>query len=227
MAASERVVCFDLGGVLVRICQSWSEACAKARLVERNAEWFASDAGLQQRRAIGDRYQCGLIDCDTYHSQLAEVSQGVYSALELRQIHDAWTLEEYPGSLQLVRELNALPRVTTACLSNTNHGHWARLVSLDGRREYPSVLELRHRLASHLLGCGKPDPRIYQRALEAFARDRPVGAADVYFFDDLAENVAAARAAGWNAFQVNPHGDTAAQMRLQMALAIGTTFLLL
>jgi glucose-1-phosphatase len=213
MATNERVVCFDLGGVLVRICNTWSEACVKAALAERNPEWFASDVWGRRRRAVGDRYQCGLIDCDSYHAELADNNEGAYTALELRRIHDAWTLTEYPGALELVQALNALPSVTTACLSNTNHGHWVRLANLDGKSEYPSVLALQHQLASHLLGCAKPDPRIYELAFATFAEGRRLAPGDVVFFDDLEENVRAARAAGWNAHRIDPAGDTAAQMR--------------
>jgi glucose-1-phosphatase len=219
MATNERVVCFDLGGVLVRIVRSWSEACVKAELVERHPEWFASDTWSQRRGAAGDRYQCGLIGCDAYHDELAGKNEGAYTAAELRRIHDAWTLDEYPGAFELVQALNALPSVRTACLSNTNHGHWVRLANLDGKREYPTVLALRHRLASHLLGCAKPDPRIYELAFATFAAGRSLQPSDVVFFDDLEANVTAARAAGWSAFCVDPAGDTAAQMRVFLASA--------
>ena len=88
-----------------------------------------------------------------------------------------------------------------------------RLVSIDGRNEYPAVLALRHQLASHLLGCAKPDARIYALAQSAFGVERPIAPNDIVFFDDLTENVAAARAAGWEAFHVDPLGDTVAQIR--------------
>lgn len=217
MVTNERVVCFDLGGVLVRICRSWSEACVKAGVAPRDPEWLASEAWAQRRRAAGERYQCGLIDCDAYRAELSGADEQGYTALELRRIHDAWTLEEYPGALELVRALNALPFVSTACLSNTNHSHWVRLANLDGKGEYPSVAALRHRLASHLLGCAKPDPRIYELAFVTFAAAGRLSPADVVFFDDLEENVAAARAAGWSAFCVDPAHDTAAQMRRSLA----------
>jgi FMN phosphatase YigB (HAD superfamily) len=219
MAANERVVCFDLGGVLVRICRTWSEACIAAAIAERNPEWFASDAWKQRRQAVGDRYQCGSIDCDAYHSELAAHNGGAYTSTELRRIHDAWTLDEYPGALELVEALNALPSVTTACLSNTNHGHWVRLANLDGRREYPSVLGLRHQLASHLLGCAKPGARIFELAFAAFTESRELSPHDVFYFDDLEENVTAARAVGWSAFLVDHRGDTSGQMRRVLANA--------
>jgi FMN phosphatase YigB (HAD superfamily) len=128
-------------------------------------------------------------------------------------------LNEYPGALGLVQELNRLPGVTTACLSNTNAAHWRRLANEDGRAAYPSVLELRQRLASHLLGCAKPDAQIYARAQAAFFGDQGGTPEQIVFFDDLLENVEAARAQGWTAFQVDHEGDTVRQMRTHLAHA--------
>jgi FMN phosphatase YigB (HAD superfamily) len=110
--------------------------------------------------------------------------------------------------------------VSTACLSNTNHSHWQRLAGLDGRREYSAVPELRHRLASHLVGYIKPDPQIYRLAHATFSEAGAVRPEGIIFFDDLAENVSAARSAGWTAFLVDHRGDTAQQMREHL-LGIG------
>jgi FMN phosphatase YigB (HAD superfamily) len=215
--ARERVVCFDLGGVLVRLVGSWAEGCSRAGLPSRNPEWMAAEAFRTLRREAVDRYQAGLIDCSSYYAELARASEGRYTTAELEAIHRAWTLEHYPGALELVRALNATAHVTTACLSNTNHAHWVRLAGDDGRGEYPAVAELRHRLASHLLGCLEPQARIYELAHAKFSEQAEISAADIFFFDDLAENVAAGRAAGWSAFQVDPSGDTVAQMRRILA----------
>jgi FMN phosphatase YigB (HAD superfamily) len=218
---SARVVCFDLGGVLVRICGTWAEACTRAALPLRNADFLASEAWREPRRHVGDRYQSGQLACAAYFSELAALSEGLFSAAEFEQLHHAWTLEHYSGALELVRALNALPGVVTACLSNTNHAHWVRLVGADGKNEYPAVAELKHQLASHLLGCAKPDARIYQLAYAKFAeavpRGDPLRPSEIVFFDDLTENVLAARAAGWTAFQVDPGGDTVAEMRARLA----------
>lgn len=220
-AVPSRVVCFDLGGVLVRICQTWAEACGRAAL-SRNVEWLGSDTWIARRRQVGDRYQSGELECSEYFSELAALSEGLFTAIEFEQIHRAWTLDHYPGALEFVRALNASPGITTACLSNTNHAHWVRLIGADGKNEYPAVAALQFQLASHLLGCGKPDARIYALAYATFAEGTrslagsgasPLNPSDILFFDDLAENVAAARDAGWTAFQVDPRGDTVAQMR--------------
>jgi FMN phosphatase YigB (HAD superfamily) len=202
--------------VLVRICRSWDEACVQAQLPFRDALAFASEAMRTRRKDVVDRYQRGELESDIYYAELSLAVDRLYSVTEVEQIHAAWTLQEYPGALALIRELNGLPLVTTACLSNTNTAHWRRLAGEDGRAEYPAVLELRHRLASHLLRCSKPDAEIYERAAAAFFEQVPGRPEDIIFFDDLPENVASARAAGWTAFEVDPHGDTPGQMRKRL-----------
>lgn len=216
LSPPEYVVCFDLGGVLVRICRSWDEACVQAQLPYRLPELMGSETYRVRRHDVVERYQRGALACEAYYAELSAAVGGAYSTAEVEQIHFVWTMQEYPGALELVRALNRMPSVTTACLSNTNAAHWRRLISEDGHAHYPCVLELRHRLASHLLGCAKPDPEIYARAERQFfgASARPQ---HIIFFDDLAENIAAARARGWTAFLVDHTGDTVSQMRAHLA----------
>lgn len=197
----------------MRICRSWDEACVQAQLPYRNPAAFASEVMRSRRKDVVDRYQRGELEADAYYVELSLAVDGLYSIPEVELIHAAWTLQEYPGALELIQELNGVPGVTTACLSNTNAVHWRRLAGEDGLTEYPAVLALRHRLASHLLGCSKPDAIIYERARTTFFESLAGRPEDIIFFDDLPENVASARAAGWTAFEVDPHGDTPAQMR--------------
>jgi putative hydrolase of the HAD superfamily len=205
-----RLVCFDLGGVLIRICRSWSESCAAAGVALREAEHFSAEATVRARRALGDRYQLGQISVDDYLRGTHEIIRGLYSLAELERVHSAVLIAEYPGVSELVARLNATPGVTTACLSNTNHAHWQQLLS-DPRTRVMHALGAR--LASHLLGCAKPEVEIYQRAEHELGRS----GSEILFFDDLAENVAAAERAGWRAVQIDPHGDTNAQMREALA----------
>lgn len=204
------LVCFDLGGVLVRICRSWAEGCAAAGLELRDREHFEADATVRARRALGDRYQCGELECEAYYRGTHEILRGAYSPAEVERIHVAWTLDEYPGVSELVAALNQRDDVETACLSNTNAAHWRMLL---GEPRYRTVQALRHRLASHLMGCAKPSLAIYERAQARFGR----APHEILFFDDLAENVAAAERAGWRAVQIDPLGDTAAQIRQALA----------
>src|SRR5688572_32192691 len=105
-SAASRVVCFDLGGVLVRICRTWGEACTRAALPERNAEALASEVWRSKRRTVVERYQRGEIECSAYYAALAASLEDLYTRVEIERIHGAWTLEHYPGALELVRALN-------------------------------------------------------------------------------------------------------------------------
>lgn len=207
------IVCFDLGGVLVQICRTWAEACELSGLPVRNPEWMSSGAWRTRRKAVVDDYQLGKLDCEAYANALSAAVDGLYSPDEVREIHRVWTQREYPGIGTLIDDLHALPSVRTACLSNTNHAHWHRLRGLDGRGEYPSVQKLGHHLASHLMRRLKPDPRIYAEADQALSECFGAQPVRVVFFDDLEDNARAAEAHGWRAHVVDPHADTADQMR--------------
>src|SRR4029453_2600862 len=78
-------------------------------------------------------------------------------------------------------------------LSNSNAVHWER-----NAHDLQLFTHFEAALSSHLLGCHKPDPVIYQRALATLH----VGPDAVLFFDDVAANVEAARAVGIRAFRV-------------------------
>lgn len=206
-----QLVCFDLGGVLVRICRTWEEACARIGLdVRSNDAW---ERTRPQRRELTRLYGTGRIDCASYARGISELMGGLYSPEEITRVHAAWTIQDYPGVHHIVSALNERG-TPTACLSNTNHGHWVRLAHEDsgcarpGQPEFPVVRLIRHRYASHLMGLAKPDAAIYA----AFQRALRVAPGGILFFDDLEENIAAAQQAGWVARQIDYRVDTAPQI---------------
>ncbi|MFG0252313.1 MAG: HAD-IA family hydrolase [Phycisphaerales bacterium JB038] len=213
-----RLVCFDLGGVLVRICRSLQEACDLTGL-PYHAE--ADTPELRQaRHEVALLHTVGGLEVGTYHARLAELTAGKYSTEELETIDAAWIIDPYPGMEAIARELNALDRLTTGCLSNTTREHWFEMAHVDeanelrpGTPRFPAVPLLEHRAASHLMGLAKPGVEIFH----AYAREVDIPGPEILFFDDLAENVAGARAAGWNVEQIDFRGDTAAQVRGHLA----------
>ncbi len=209
------LILFDLGGVLVRICRTWEEACVYAGVEARDAVRFRDPALAARRKHFHNLHQTGAIACKPYFAAIAESTAGLYTADEVRRIHNAWTLDDYPGVADLIKRLRAAG-VRTACLSNTNHSHWTILNQGDGPKRAPSsaVVWLDVRLASHIMGLAKPDDAIYRAAEESLG----VSAGDIVFFDDLAENIAAARARGWRAHQIDHTGDTTAQIESHLAL---------
>lgn len=199
-----RVVCLDWGGVLLRICNGWEEACTAAGLPLPAAP--VGDDVRAERRELAEAYQLGRLSCEAYFPAVAELSPG-YTAGDIERLHDAWLLHEYEGAAALAEELAGHARLTSALLSNTNARHWTR------REEFTAAGMLEHQLASHLHNAAKPDTGFY-RALEG-----AVGASGsrIAFFDDLEPNIAAARAMGWQAVRVDPAGDTIAQVRRALA----------
>jgi glucose-1-phosphatase len=206
------IVCFDLGGVLLRICRSWPEACRAAGLEARNEP--PHRAAEDKRRLLSDRHGTGEISLDEWATGVSGALQAAYSPDELKRIHHAWLQEEHLGALDLIEALHR-SEIATACLSNTNETHWARLVHRDGSRplegppEYPAIVRLRQHFASHLMRLAKPDRAIYER----FEQLTGCEGKSVLFFDDTSDNVAAARARGWKAEWIDVAADPVAQMR--------------
>lgn len=203
---SVKVVCFDAGGVLVRICRSWEEGCAAVGLDVRARD--ESETARRARRAANADYQAGRIDEAHFYRVMADAS-GAYTPEEIQLVHDAWIIDEYDGVRALVDDLHADASTTTAVLSNTNASHWHQM----GPQRSMVVRDVHHPHASHLLGHVKPDEAIYR----AFERATGFAPEQILLFDDLPDNVNAAQSAGWKAHLIDHEGDTAAQMRAHLA----------
>lgn len=200
---SGALVAFDLGGVLVRICRSWHEGCDAAGL-PRTADPLAGDRAAFLR--LVSLHQRGELSHDDFVASVASLAPGGLETAHAAAVHEAWILGEYRGVPELLRDIAGAGH-ETACLSNTNAPHWTQLERM------PFFGHLGHRHASHLMRLEKPDPRIF------VAFERAVGrqGAEIAYFDDLAENCAAARQAGWRVQQVDPLRETVPQMRAALA----------
>jgi glucose-1-phosphatase len=206
------IVCFDLGGVLVRIRTAWAELCQAAKLDVRG-----NSAGKDAELAVRDlirAHQLGELSTEAWAAAVAAALHGLYTPAEITALHEVVIIEEYPGIGALIDDLHRAG-VATACLSNTNDAHWATLLHSDGvqplpgERRYPNICRLGSHHASHLMRLTKPSCAIYRAFEAATGRSGP----QILFFDDLAENVAGARALGWRAEQIDPTLPTDAQMR--------------
>lgn len=201
------MVCFDIGGVLVKHYRTWPEACAGLG-IEYRAGIDNPDL-LAMRRAAGKQFALGRIGEEEFYAELVRGVAGLYTPKEVRHVHTHWITSEYEGIGGVVDRLVGLGRVRTAVLSNTNAAHWRRLAGGDGARaDFPTPGKVQRLFASHLMGLAKPDPMIYA----AFEKEAGVEPSEVLFFDDLAENIEAAAGRGWNASRVDHTGDTAAQV---------------
>jgi FMN phosphatase YigB (HAD superfamily) len=199
-----RLVVFDLGRVLIRICDSWQHACRVAGLPVVEGEL---DAAAQARlHALVCRAEVGELDIDGFGREVGPVLG--MSPAHVRALSDAYSLGGYEGAIEVMDEL-ARAGIATACLTNTNDNHW-RLFSDPTSRTYFPLDRLTHRFASHLLQLRKPDDAIYAHVERAAATP----ARAILFFDDIEENVSAARKRGWNARRIDPAlNDPISQIR--------------
>jgi FMN phosphatase YigB (HAD superfamily) len=215
----DHVVCFDLGGVVVRICNSWEEGCAAAGLDQRPPHSLdRAPPSIDARTRLVHGITVGAITCEEFFENLSAGVGGLYAPHEFERVHRAWILGEYPGVSDLITRLSAKPNIPTACLSNTNHVHWEQLhegidAPSGARRaartpRFPAFARLARRFASHEMRLAKPDESIYR------AFERAVGAAAdrIIFFDDKPENIAAAQTLRWRAILIDPTTDTAPQI---------------
>ena len=205
-----KLVCFDWGGVILRICQDFDQARARAGLDDRPIN--SSTDKVVRRKQIVHAYETGAASCDAYFSAMSETIDGVYSPADLGTIHDAWLIEEFAGAAELIEDLHDLG-VQTALLSNTNARHWIRQAESDHGQAFPIAARLGHTHASHLLGHAKPDIE----AFRAFESSTGFSPDEIVFFDDRPGNIEGATAAGWRAEPVDPTLDPPARIRELLA----------
>jgi FMN phosphatase YigB (HAD superfamily) len=208
MPCDIQLVVFDLGRVLVRICNGWHHACEVAGVRPAREPDAATAAELHD---LVCQVEVGQIEP-------AEFCRRAAPAMGLRPqdvtaVWDGYTRGTYSGATELLDELKSTG-VPTACLSNTNATHWALLGDRASHSYFPFD-RLTHTFASHLLRLRKPDDAIYAHVERATG----VPGAGIVFFDDVPENVEAARRRGWHAHRIDPApDDPLPQIRKQLMI---------
>lgn len=190
---SNRLIVFDLGRVLVRICDGWQDAFARAGVSLRHD---VPDEATRARLLEGvKRIEVGDMEVDAFCAEVAG-----HLGLPCETVTTMWrgySLGPFDGGEALLADL-AAAGVATACLSNTNAEHW-RVLTDPADPHGRVVNRLDHQFASHLVRARKPDPAIYAHVERAtgFAPEQ------IVFFDDLAENIATAKQRGWAAHLID------------------------
>ena len=202
-AAPVKLVCFDLGRVLIRICDNWRHACEIAGVAAPTRE-LDDDAKLKLHELVC-RSECGAIELDAFASE-ASTLFGM-AARHVVALSNAYLIAPFSGVRELIDEINSCD-IRTACLSNTNASHWSMMTDASHRAGLP-LDRLTYRFASHLIRARKPDDAIYAH-VERETKLRPE---QILFFDDLAENVDAASRRGWRVHRVVACDDPVTQMR--------------
>jgi FMN phosphatase YigB (HAD superfamily) len=201
--APSPLICFDLGGVVVRHCRSWREGCAAAGVPFDPATSPDAPEHAAARHDLVTRLVCGALEPEDFVRAVAQLIGGPSREAEVRRVHAHWILGEYEGVADLIGELHGAG-TATSCLSNTDAMHWDWM-----ERHSPAFRAIQARHASHLLGMAKPDPRIFAE----FAHRVGTDPHDIVLFDDLQPNVDAASRAGWRAYRIDHTSCTATQIR--------------
>ncbi|SRR5258708_36913379 len=189
---------FDLGGVVMAI--DWELAFAR----------WAEDSGLpveviRGRYRLDDayrRYERGEIGESDFYAAL-RATLGV--DLDDERMAAGWSAifaGEIGETVALLRELGE--RMPLYAFSNTNAAHqreWARYAG--------ALAPFRRIFASHEMKARKPE----RAPFETIAREIAIPPQRILFFDDLEENVAGARAAGFAAVRVSAPQDIVDALR--------------
>lgn len=201
MLKGKKVLIFDLGGVVIDLFVDRTFAAMAALGVPADM--------LTERGCLMDsmmmQFDRGDITADEMFGYIksflpATVREKTGEGLD-GEIQRVWNLMLGDIPADKLQRLAALRSAgyRVVMLSNTNSGHWPRIEQLfiEAGGKLPSecfdALYL-----SYLMRRRKPEPGIFLTLLES----EGVEAADCLFFDDSAENCAAARALGIDAVLV-------------------------
>ena len=186
---------FDLGRVVFDIDVKRAIACwaghARSAPTEIAAR-FAVDESLRQ-------YESGKISDAAYFDGLRKMLAVKISDEQLLEGWNAIFVGAIPGIAPLLAR--AGQRLPLYVLSNTNPPHIAHF-----SKAYAELLgHFREMYLSSTIGFVKPDAAAYDHVVKAIGAP----AERIIFFDDLAENIAGARAYGLTAIHVKSSEDVA------------------
>lgn len=188
-------IVFDIGWVFVR-------------LNHRPILEFLQEQGAatQDLAAVLERIALAEHECGRLHGhELLERLAALASApVALQDVHAKWVdmFEIDAAMVDLAHRLSERYRVYL--LSNIGDLHWAHL-----SREFRFHTIGHGALPSYLAGVMKPHAAIYAEAERRFAL-RPAG---TVFIDDRPENIAAARARGWQGIVHADYARTVTALR--------------
>lgn len=175
-------VYFDLGGVLydLDLSGAWErfrQRCGRS-IGEIQAVLYASD--------LIEPYESGKISSHAFYD---EVTGRLGCRMSFDDFRGIWNsiLVKREGMFQLA--LQVRKSLDVLVVSNTNEMNAAAM-----EKDVRNIT--RKTVYSHEVGYLKPDPRIYEKALEISG----TGPQKTLYFDDLEKNVSAARTLGIHAF---------------------------
>lgn len=203
----EKFVFFDLGNVLVHFDHNIA--------AQNVAKLAGCDSALAKEviftSGLQDKLETGLVTSDEFASTIVQqLGCELHCEALLEAISNIFRPNE--GILLLLEQLKEAG-VPMAVLSNTCEPHWRWLL----RQNWP-VMEgwFEFYILSYEARSMKPDAGIYQLSEQRSGR-RPE---HLFFTDDRADNVAAARARGWTTHQFTTTERLADELGNWLGLAL-------
>lgn len=186
MKNTPRCIYFDLGNVIFAFSHeqaAWH--MARVAGISFSAVWQT----VFGKHALEIAYERGEITSAQFHQRFCELTN-TSPSLEALLEAGSTIFTPLQANIELAQRLRAGGH-RLGVLSNTCEAHWQYC-----RRTYASTMQLFElSCLSYEVKSLKPDPAIYERAIEL----ANVPANEIFFFDDRPENVAGALMAGIDA----------------------------
>lgn len=196
MAPSITHLFFDLGNILVGL-RSGEKLASLAKKSGMEVQPFCEKIWSHQS---AHDYERGQHSCDEYFALLAEDLDLAHAKADLIEAF-CDIFYPLPERVAVVRRLSA--HYPLALISNTCAVHIQHL-----EKTFDFFPLFSPRIYSHIVGCRKPHPDIYEKALEA-AGAKAEGS---LFIDDLAENLVTPARLGWKTVHLPPGSDLASAL---------------
>ncbi len=178
-----KLAIFDLGQVCIRIhlerCYIDWEDMAGIRPGSVSREFPLDDQY--------EDYERGTMSGRSYAEYFCMINELALDVAQWKQGWNAMFGEVIESTMKTVREMREAG-VTVVLMSNTNATHSERW--LNGYKDLVEAFD--HRYLSNEIGMRKPEPRVFEFILEQHQCE----ASPVVYFDDLRENINAAKRLG-------------------------------
>ena len=196
-----KLVCFDIGGVLIRIVGEPQEAFFRAD--EQIPDHMPWETLWPKLLALYDRFELGEMDETQFFIACSELTN--MPSEKIRNVWRHWLVEPFPGTPRIIDKAKQTG-ITTACLSNTNIFHW-NIMTGSGKDALP-LDHLDIHFTSFDLKLAKPNSEIFSHVEKAtgFAPN------EILYFDDSQVHISAAHTQGWQAHLITPSELPAQQM---------------
>jgi FMN phosphatase YigB (HAD superfamily) len=192
-----KAIIFDLGRVLVHF-----DFQRGYRALEGLCPYSAAEiSGRIFTTGLVNRFETGLIDSQDFYAQF---SKQLGLSIDYSSFCGIWTSVFTEALLpeSLLESLAA--RYRLVLLSNTNPIHFEMI-----RATFPHLRHFHRLVLSYEVGAMKPQPEIYQAAIEA----AHCSAEECFYTDDIREYVEGARKAGIDAVQFESREQIERELR--------------